>query len=79
MAGPVTGQPSYRSKRMRAIHGLPPRAGIPAAKWTPEQTPGALFQPWRLTHVLDLCELYDPELSQELTAPSARSTGGKRA
>lgn len=62
----MTDAPNYRSKRMRAIHGLPPRAGIPAAKWTPEQTPGRLFQPWRLTLALDMGDLYDPELSKAL-------------
>lgn len=61
----------YRSRRMRAIHGLPPRQLpiIPHDKWTPDQAPGRLFQPWALTVVLDRQDLYDPELSAELGVP----------
>lgn len=58
----------YRSRRLRAAQGLPPlaRRAIPEKTWTPDQTPGQLFQPWALTLALDAGGHYDPELSEAL-------------
>lgn len=61
----------YRSRRLRALHGLPPlqRTSIRPEQWTPDQDPGRLFQPWALTQALDSRDLYDPELSNALDVP----------